>query len=159
MLLCCGNIFSEICLYLDINKREFEFFFLLADIEREKRVKCLVVARCYVGLGYQFIHTKEFNSKQGCITIHPRKFLVGERQIIISCGVSISVERYISIFEIHMIEGGWIFSLIEICIHLKCDYNKSRFLRSCLNAQSPCENCRFRKITYHIVSFCNLLVA
>ena len=43
-----------------------------------KRVKCLVVARCYVELGRQFIHTKEFNSKQGCITIHPRTFLVGE---------------------------------------------------------------------------------
>ena len=68
-----------------------EFFFLLADIEREKRVKCLIVARCYVGFGYQSIHTKEFNSKQGCITIHPRQFLVGERQSIINCGVSIWV--------------------------------------------------------------------
>ena len=66
--------FSEICLYLDINNRGFESFFLLADIESEKRVKCLIVARCYVGLVYQFIDTKEFNSKQGCITIHPRKF-------------------------------------------------------------------------------------
>ena len=36
----------------------FEFFILLADIEREKRLKCLVVARSYVGLSYQFIHTK-----------------------------------------------------------------------------------------------------
>ena len=81
-----GNIFSEICIYLDINNRRFEFFFLLADIEREKLVKCLIVVRCYVGLGYQIIHTKEFNSKQGCITTNPRKFLVGERQIIINCG-------------------------------------------------------------------------
>ena len=44
-----GNIFSKICLYLDINNRGFEFFFLLADIEREKWVKWLVVARCYGG--------------------------------------------------------------------------------------------------------------
>ena len=84
-----GTFFSEICLDLDINNRGFEFFFLLADIERQKRVKCLIVARCYVGLGYQFINTKEFNSKQGCITIHSRTFLVGERQIIINHGVSI----------------------------------------------------------------------
>ena len=97
------NIFSEItsanalvlagtlkfAFYLDINNRGFEFFFLLADIEREKRVKCLVVARYYVGLGYQIIHTKELNSRQGGNTIHPRKFLVEERQIIINRGVSI----------------------------------------------------------------------
>ena len=90
------NIFSEIYFYLDIYNREFEILFLLADIEREKWVKYLIVARSYVGLGYKFIHTKEFNSKQGCTTIHPRKFLVGERpprkflvgerQIIINCG-------------------------------------------------------------------------
>ena len=73
---CCvgRKICSEICLYLDISNTVFEFFFLLADIEREKMVKFLIVARRYVGMGYQFIHTKEFNSKQGCITIHPIKF-------------------------------------------------------------------------------------
>ena len=77
---CVGrNIFSEICLYLDINNRWFEFFFLLGDIECEKWVKCLIIARSYVRFGYQFIHTKAFNSKQSCITIHPRQFLVGER--------------------------------------------------------------------------------
>ena len=86
-----GNIFYEICLYLDINNRGFEFFFLLADIECEKWEKCLIIARCYVRLSYQFIHTKEFNSKQGCITIHPRQFLVGEWQIIIKRGASIRV--------------------------------------------------------------------
>ena len=51
-----------------------KFFFLLANIEYEKRVKCLIIAKCYVGLGYQFIHTKEFNFKQGCLTINPRQF-------------------------------------------------------------------------------------
>ena len=50
-----GNIFSEICLYLDINNRWSEFFSLLADIECKNWVKCLTIARCYVGLGYQFI--------------------------------------------------------------------------------------------------------
>ena len=84
-----GNNFSEICFHFDINNRGFEFFILLADIEGKKRIKSLIFARCYVGLGYHFIHTKEFNSKQGCITLHPRKFLVGERQIIINRGVSI----------------------------------------------------------------------
>ena len=86
-----GNIFSEICFYLDINNRGFEFLFLLADMECEKWVKSYIIAKFYVGLGYQFIHTKEFNFKQGCITIHPRKFLAGERQIIINRGVSIWV--------------------------------------------------------------------
>ena len=55
MLVCWQKHSREICLYLDINNRGFEFFFLLADIERKKRVKCLIVAKCYIGLGYQFI--------------------------------------------------------------------------------------------------------
>ena len=59
-----------------MNNIGFEFFFF-ADIEREKWVKCHVIAMCYVGFGYQVIHTKVFNFKQGCITIDPRKFLAG----------------------------------------------------------------------------------
>ena len=90
MLLCWREIFCEICFYLDINNRGFEFFILLADIKREKRVKCFIITRCYVALGYQFIHIKAFNTKQGGITIHPRQFLVGERQIVINCGVWIT---------------------------------------------------------------------
>ena len=66
-----GNIFSQICYYLDISNEAFELLFLLADVEREKRVKCVIVARCDGGLSYQFIRIKKFNSKQGCITIHP----------------------------------------------------------------------------------------
>ena len=33
-----------------MNNRGFESFFLLANIKRAKRVKCLTVAMCYVGL-------------------------------------------------------------------------------------------------------------
>ena len=84
-----AGTFSVKFSFIWISTTEDFDFFLLADIEREKRVKCLVVARCYVGLGYQFIHTKKFNSKQDCITIHPRKFLVDERQIVINRRVSI----------------------------------------------------------------------
>ena len=48
---CVGrNTFSEICLYLDINNSGFEIFFVFSHIDRERRVKCFIVARCYVEL-------------------------------------------------------------------------------------------------------------
>ena len=102
------------------------------------------VSCSYVGLGYIFIHTKEFNSKQGCITINPRKFLVGWGTTNYNQlrGIDLNLALHKHFWDSH--DRRWMdFSLIAIFIHLESNNNKSRFLWSCLYAQPPCETCRF----------------
>ena len=51
-LVLAGTFSMKFAFILDINNRGFEFFFWFADIECEKWVKCLIIARCYGGLSY-----------------------------------------------------------------------------------------------------------
>ena len=64
-----------------MDNRGFEFFFLLADIERQKRVKCLLVARCYVGLGYQFIQPKNLTPNKAASPYTLENFWLGNDKL------------------------------------------------------------------------------